>query len=137
MDVRIPPLLYTLREYNSLKATQLSGVNYPSGALLNGEWMTFGMRLKGTQTQKLGAFARDDLVQDLLAQYQQGGKQARVLSDHIQMALLANTERALFHRMLTPCRALAHAAGRYSGVGTQGASIFDVIESKLTELESV
>ncbi len=136
MDVRVEPLLYTLREYNKLKEAQLRGENYTPGSLANGEWMTFGFYTKGSQYRKAGVFSRQDLVNDLLSLYSSGGTQAKVLSDNIQMALLAGVERALFHRNMTPARALAHAAARHSGVGTPDISIFDMIKDKINELEA-
>jgi len=136
MDIRTEPLLYTLREYNALKAEQLKGIDYPPGSLLNGEWMTFGYRTKGSQYRKAGVFSREDLVQELLSQYTSGGSQGKVLAANIQMSLLAGVERALFHRNLTPARALAHTAARHSGVGTADASIFDAVKDKISSLES-
>lgn len=136
IDIRVPPLLYTLREYNKLKARQVAGLVYPSGAIVNGEWMTFATYLKGTQYRKFGIFDRTALVNDLLSQYANGGAQKNVVSDNAQITLLAEAERALFHRTLTPTRALAHACARYYGMGTDNASVFDTIQAKLTDLNS-
>jgi len=135
IDVRIPPLLYNLREYNSLKATQVAGQDFPSGGLLNGEWMTFGLKTKGTQYKELGVFSRKDLAANILELYSTGGEQGQILSSNIQMAILAGVERAIYNRMQTPTRSLAHVAARFSGVGTEDLSIFDSVGDKLASLE--
>jgi len=135
IDVRTKPLLYNLREYSNLKAQQLAGRDFPTGGLYNGEWMTFGLYTKGTQYKELGVFSRKDLAAHLLSLYSSGGEQKHIISDNIQMALLAGVERALFHRMQTPARSLAHAAARHSGMGTENLSIFDSVQDKLDNLE--